>query len=50
MSPSTREFIDDNTEHSGDGDHKGHVLHHARHVDRDGGAQQELERKRNRHR
>ena len=50
VAPAAREFVNDDTEHGGYGDHKGHILHHARHVDRDGGAQQELERKRNRHR
>ena len=49
VSPSARELVDHDAEHGGYGDHKGHVLHHARHVNRDGGAQQELERERNRH-
>ena len=50
VAPAARELVDDDTEYGGDGDHKGHVLHHARHIDRNGGAQQELERERNRHR
>ena len=50
VSPSTCELVDHDAEHGGDGDHKGHVLHHARHIDRDGGTQQELQRERNRHR
>ena len=50
VSPSTCELVDHDAEHGGDGDHKGHVLHHAWHIDRDGGTQQELKRERNRHR
>ena len=49
MSPAVRELVDHDAEHGGDGNHKGHVLHHARNIDCDGGAQQELERERNRH-
>ena len=49
VSPAARKFVDYDAKDGGDGNHKGHVLHHARNIDCDGGTQQELERERNRH-